>query len=151
MLPVFVPLNGNVLTGLEELKEEIEELQHERNQPAPSSTNAAVDLPPPPPDASSPCNIINHPPPDVQGEQPQKKRRHVDCLPPVIDIDGDMQIEERNEFKEERDVQWELAHWFSHAVPFLPWYAPQSQVDIQWKALDQEFPRLALLARRAIP
>ena len=92
--------------------------------------------------------LSNHPLPDVQGEQPQKKRIHVDGLPPVIDMDGDMQIEERNEVKEERDVQWELTHWFSHAAPFLPWYAPQSQVDVQWKALEPEFPRLALLARR---
>ena len=45
-------------------------------------------------------------------------------------------------------MQWELAHWFSPAAPFLPWYAPQSQPDVQWKVLEPEFPRLALLARR---
>ena len=68
--------------------------------------------------------------------------------PPAIDMDGEMQVEEKKEVKEERDVQWELAHWFSHDAPFLPWYAPQSQPDVQWKALESEFPRLALLARR---
>ena len=84
----------------------------------------------------------------MQDEQPQKKRRHVDDRPPAIDMDGDMQVEEKKEVKEERDVQWELTHWFSPAAPFLPWYDPQSQPDVQWKALESEFPRLALLARR---
>ena len=59
-----------------------------------------------------------------------------------------MQVDEKKEAKEERDVQWELAHWFSPDAPFLPWYAPQSQPEDQWKVLELEFPRLALLARR---
>ena len=147
MLPVFVPLNGNVIAKLEELQQEIDELQH---APA-AADDAAAEVPPPPPAAPPARDVHNHPrpPPHVQDEQSQKKRRHVDHgRRPVIDMDGDMQVEEKQEAKEERDVQWELAHWFSHAAPFLPWYAPQSQPDVQWKALEPEFPRLALLARR---
>ena len=95
----------------------------------------------------------------MQDEQPDKKRRHVldrasaaaaaaSAHGHAIDMDGDMQVEERKEVKEERGVQWELAHWFNPAAPFLPWYAPQSKPDVQWKALEPEFPRLDLLARR---
>ena len=126
---------------LEDLKQEIQELK--RPNPA-AAADVAAEMPPLPPAA-----LPAHPPPDLQDVQPQNKRRHVDdSRPPVIDMDGDMQVEEKKEVKEERDVQWELAHWFSHAAPFLPWYAPQSQPEVQWKALEPEFPRLALLARR---
>ena len=112
-----------------------------------------IEVPLPVPPAAWPAhNVLNHSrPPDLQVEQlqPHKKRRHIDHgRPPAIDMDGEMQVEEKKEVKEERDVQWELSHWFSHAAPFLPWYAPQSQPDVQWKALEPEFPRLALLARR---
>ena len=138
MLPVFVPLHDHVLTKLKELQHEIDDL----NQPALSAESADADR-----------VVHNHPrhPADLQVEQmqPHKKRRHIDHgEPPAIDMDGEMQVEEKKEVKEERDVQWELAHWFSPAAPFLPWYAPQSQPDVQWKALESEFPRLALLARR---
>ena len=137
MLPVFVPLNDNVHNKLEELKQEIEELQY-----------AAAEMHPSPPSRLPARYGNNHPHPDMQDERPQKERRGVDGPHPAIDMDGDMQVEEKKEVKEERDVQWELAHWFNPAAPFLPWYAPQSQPDVQWKALDSEFPRLALLARR---
>ena len=154
MLPVFVPLNGNVLTKLEELQQEKEELQKEMKQPAPAA-DAAAEVAIPSPAAPPARDVHNHPPLDMQDEQPHKKRRHVRRRAPVaaasahaIDMDGDMQVEERKEATEERGVQWELAHWFSPAAPFLPWYAPQSQPDVQWKALEPEFPRLALLARR---
>ena len=154
MLPVFVPLNGNVLAKLEELQQEKEELQKEMKQPAPAA-DPAQELAIPSPATPSAGDGHNHPPPDMQDEQPQKKRRHVlDRAPAAaasahaIDMDGAMQVEERKEVKEERGVQWELAHWFSPAAPFLPWYAPQSQPDVQWKVLEPEFPRLALLARR---
>jgi len=53
-------------------------------------------------------------------------------------------VEEKKKVKEEHAVQCELAHWFSHAAPFLPWYTPQSQL----KALEPEFPRFAFLAHR---
>ena len=97
----------------------------------------------------------NHPHPDIQDqEQPQKKRRRVEDRPPpapaaadaaahAIDMDGAMHVEEKKETKEERDVQWELAHWFSPDAPFLPWYAPQSQPDVQLGA-GAEFPLLRL-------
>ena len=153
MLPVFLPLNGNVLAKLEELQQEKEELQKEMKQPAPAA-DPAQELAIPSPAAPSAGDGHNHPPPDMQDEQPQRKRRHVlDRAPAAasahaIDMDGAMQVEERKEAKEERGVQWELAHWFSPAAPFLPWYAPQSQPDVQWKVLEPEFPRLALLARR---
>ena len=51
MLPVFVPLNGNVSTKLDELKEEIEEFQHERKRPDPAAGAAPAEMPPPPPAA----------------------------------------------------------------------------------------------------
>lgn len=154
LLPVFIPLNGNVLTKLEDLQQEKEELE----QPAPPAASAAV--PPLLPYAAPARDEYNHPHPDIQDqEQPQNKRRRVeDCQPPAasaaaasahaIDMDGAMHVEEKKEAKEERDVQWELTHWFSHDAPFLPWYAPQSQPDVQWKVLEPEFPLLALLARR---
>ena len=103
-----------------------------------------------PPAALPARDVNNHPRPDSRARrtaaEEKKTCRH--GRPPAIDMDGDMQVEEKKEVKEERDVQWELAHWFSPAAPFLPWYAPQSQPDVQWKALEPEFPRLALLARR---
>ena len=148
MLPVFVPLNDNVHNKLEELKQEIEELQYERKQPASASSAAAAEMYPPHP-AGPPARDGNKlPHPDLQDERSQKKRRHVVGRPPAIDMDGDMQVEEKKEVKEERNVQWELAHWFNPAAPFLPWYATQSQPDVQWKVLESEFPRLALLSRR---
>ena len=117
MLPVFVPLHGHVLTKLEELQQEIEELK----QPAPAAAAAVAEAPLPVPPASWPARDgINHPRPP-ENEQPPKKRRHIDHgRPPAIDMDGDMQVEEKKEVKEERDVQSELAHWFSPATPFLP-------------------------------
>jgi hypothetical protein len=50
-------------------------------------------------------------------------------------------VEEKKKVKEEHAVQCELAHWFSHAAPFLPWYTPQSQPDVQCKVMDPECPR----------
>ena len=98
---------------------------------------------PPPPAALPARDVRNHPrPPHSQEERPQKKRRHVDGRPTAIHMDGDMQVDEKQEAKEERDMQWELAQWFSLAAPFLTWYAVQSQPDVQWKALEPEFPRL---------
>ena len=148
MLPVFVPLHGHVLTKMEELQQEIAELK----QPAPAAAAAAVAevILPVPPAAWPAHNVLNHPrPPDLQVEQLQNKRRHIDYgRLPAIDMDGDMQVEDKKEVKEEHDVQSELAHWFSPGAPFLPWYAPQSQPDVQWKVMEPEFPHLALLARR---
>ena len=119
MLPVFVPLNDNVIRKLEELRQE--------HWPDPADAD-------------------HQPSPDhVQDEQPPKKRRRIyHDRPPAIDMDGDrnnMQVEEKKEAKEdvmeeeEHDVQWELAHWFSPTAPFLSWYAPQSQLKVQWKAI----------------
>ena len=151
MLPVFVPLNSNVLAKLEDLQQEKEELQKEMKYPAPA-TDSAHDLVIPSPATPSAGDGHNHPPPDMQDEQPQRKRIHVlDRAPAAahaIDMDGAMQVEERKEATEERGVQWELAQWFIPAAPFLPWYAPQSQPDVQRKVLEPEFPRLALLDRR---
>ena len=76
MLPVFVPLNGNVIAKLEELQKEKEELQKEMKQPAPAAY-PAKELAIPSPATPSACDGHNHPPPDMQDEQPQKKRRHV--------------------------------------------------------------------------
>ena len=146
MLPVFVPLHGHVLTKLEELQQEIEEL----NAASSSRRSAAAESLPFLP-ACTAQRWVNHPPPDLQVEQLSRRRKEdisTTARPPAIDMDGAMQVEEKKEVKEERDVQWELAHWFSPAAPFLPWYAPQSQPDVQWKVLEPEFPRLALLARR---
>jgi len=52
-------------------------------------------------------------------------------------------VEEKKKVKEEHAGQCELAHWFSHAAPFLPWYTPQSQPDVQCKVMDPECPRFA--------
>ena len=106
MLPVFVPLNGNVLAKLEELQQEIEELQH---APA-AADDAAAEVPPAPPAAPPARDVHNRPrpPPHVQDERPQKKRRHIDGWRSAIDMDGDMQVEEKKKVKEEREVQWEL-------------------------------------------
>ena len=118
-------------------------------QPAPSAY-AAAPMPPPPLSALPAREGNTHPRPHhMEDEQLHTKRRHVaDGRLPAIDMDGDMQVEEKKEDKEERDVQCELEHRFSHAAPFLSWYAPHSQPDVQWKAMEPKSPRLALLARR---
>ena len=69
MLPVFVPLHDHILTKLEELQQEIEELK----QPAPSSSAPADDVPEVPlsvPPAAWPANnVLNQSrPPDLQVE-----------------------------------------------------------------------------------
>ena len=154
MLPVFVPLNGNVLTKLEELQQEKEELK----QPAPPAAAAAVELSSLPqlqhPHAMSTIiRLLTCKTKSSRIRKEDMSTTSASCCSSsaaahAIDMDGAMQVEEKKEAKEERDVQWELAHWFSPAAPFLPWYAPQSQPDVQWKVLEPEFPRLALLARR---
>ena len=45
MLPVFVPLNVNVLAKLEDLQQEKEELQNEMKEPAPAAYPARVGYP----------------------------------------------------------------------------------------------------------
>ena len=68
MLPVFVPLNGNVLTKLEELQQEIEELK----QPAPPAASAAV--PPLLPYAAPARDEYNHPHPDMQDKSSRRRK-----------------------------------------------------------------------------
>ena len=64
-------------------------------------------------------------------------------------MDGEQQPEEKNEEKDQT-LNSELARWFDSrdGAKFMLWSAPNSQPAMQWPALENDFPRLALLAHR---
>ena len=94
-------------------------------------------------------------------EPPEKKARSEPSLPAVaasalspvppsaIDMDGEQHYEEKKEEKEQT-LASELARGFDprDGATFMLWSAPNSQPAVQWPALQNDFPRLALLARR---
>jgi hypothetical protein len=60
---------------------------------------------------------------------------------------GKIPAVKKKEEKHEHDLQWELEHWFTDAE-FQSWDDKESDPLQQWKLLQSDFPRLAMLSRR---
>ena len=132
LYPVFVPLNDDVQLRMDDLHHDLVEARYpgedaDDHSVEPAEKKARVE-PSPPAAAATP---LSHVPPND------------------IDMDGEQHPEEK---KEERNqtLSSELARWFDprDGATFLLWSAPSSQPAVQWPALENDFPRLALLARR---
>jgi hAT family C-terminal dimerisation region len=130
--PVFVPLNGDVQLQMDGLYQDLAEARapgedagdHHAEPPEKKSRSE----PSPPAAASSALSPVP---------------------PSAIDMDGEQQPDEKKEVYGQT-LASELARWFDprDGATFMLWSAPNSQPAMQWPALEKDFLRLALLARR---
>ena len=130
--PVFVPLNGDVQLQMDELHQDLAEAR------APGEDAGAHHAEPPEKKARS------------EPSPPAAAASALSPVPPsAIDMDGEQHPEEKKEEKDQT-LASELARWFDprDGATFMLWSAPNSQPAVQWPALQNDFPRLALLARR---
>ena len=129
--PVFVPLNGEVQLKMDELHQDLAEARARRED------DVAQDAEPPEKKARSEPS-----PPAAAAPSPSP------VPPSVIDMDGEQHPEEKK--GKDQTLASELASWFDprDGATFMLWSAPNSQPAVQWPALEKDFPRLALLARR---
>ena len=136
--PVFVPLQPNVATKMNELRDELKEKL------------------PPPHDAVGEDAKAGE---AVPGPKRARSEAHAAAAPvpalpraagnaPNFGLDMDAGIDVKEEEKGEHDLEWELRNWFSDASPNLSWHDPKSQPNIVWKTNAKVFPRLSLIARR---
>ena len=130
-LPLFVPLQPNVATKMNEMREELQskfphhmlhgQVAERKADGEPLEKKAHVDVPPPPRLA---------PPPR-----------------PLFDMDGGIEFQEEKDVNKD-DLERKLKEWFSPAAELLRWKDPNSQPSVKWQEDEQKFPRLVLLARR---
>jgi hAT family C-terminal dimerisation region len=135
MLPLFVPLNPNVASRINEIKEEIKQhFEDEKQIDPPRAKKAREEAPPPPAPLAA-----------VAALAPAKP-----AIPSVIfGIDMDAGIAELKEEKEQKhDIDYEIRAWFGENAPPLQWNQESSKPPLPWKADEKIFPHLAYLARR---
>ena len=136
--PVFVPLQPNVATKMNELRDELKEKLPLPHDAVGEDAKAGEAVPGPKrarseaPAAAAPVPAL----PRAAGNAPN------------FGLDMDAGIDVKEEEKGEHDLEWELRNWFSEAAPNLSWHDPKSQPNIVWKTNAKVFPRLSLIARR---
>jgi hypothetical protein len=134
IVPSFVPLHDSVRLLLNELQQDL-----------PPADAGAPAIHAPPPDKRARVDIPHPAAASAASSSPSHSSRS------AVDMDGEQKPDEDKEGQDkEHDLNWELERWFSpaHGAVFMLWDDAQSEPSVQWRKLDNTFPRLAYLARR---